>query len=152
MKEIICQECGAENPVGYLLCKKCGAKLHSSIEELKEQPVRDIIVDGPEPVIYGERKERKPLFRNPAIPWMILGFILVVVGLGVVILASAWTPDIYHPDMTEEESLKAYANELEEKATYIFYGGMIEFVGFLIFMISTIYGVSWNVKRLHVHE
>ncbi len=146
----VCPVCGAKvsdlalRQPQYSFCPNCGNNYPDWIEYDSKNKY----------LILNSTKDDKTVNHdktsNPAIEWMMIGCFLVLVGLIVIILASVWTPDIYHPDMTEEESLKAYANELEEKATYVFYGGVIEIIGFLIFMPATIWGVSWNAERANI--
>lgn len=83
---------------------------------------------------------------NPAIPWMIIGFILVIIGL--FILLSASSPQLPSQDEhISSEDWEDYADEVENYAGIVRVGSIIELLGLLIFMPATIWGVSWNAKK-----
>ena len=150
MKEIICQECGAENPAGYSVCKKCEADLSDLFTDYKRRTKQEER-ERKEERMERKREEIRATTHNPAIPWMILGFILVIIGLFMMTTAIASPPQ--QPTAYEYGyDWEHYADEVQSNSDVIFWGGMIELIGFLIFMPATIWGVSWNVKRLHVHE
>lgn len=90
-------------------------------------------------------KQRK----NPAIKWMIAGLILFLIGY-FLLLGSITYP--VPPSEYSEESWEEYQNELEVSQGATYFWGIISFIGFLVFAISTIYGISWNGSWVHYHQ
>lgn len=89
------------------------------------------------------RREGVGARSNPAIPWMIIGFVLVVIGLFLLLSASSPQP----PSGMQAEDWENYADEVENYAGVVRMGSIIELLGLLIFMSATIWGVSWNAKK-----
>lgn len=91
---------------------------------------------------------REKIGYNPAIPWMSVGFILVIIGLFIIIATSMSPPQ--PPSGMQAEDWENYADEMQTYADYIKYGGIIELIGLVLFMSATIYGVSWNADNIRM--
>jgi len=124
MEKKICSKCGAENPGGNLLCKNCGEELYRPRVEREEE----------------EQETIRRIKSNPAIPWMSIGCILVIVGLGLSI--------VIQPPSGEYTTTTA--KEWETYADFLKYCSIINIIGLLLFMVATIYGMSWNADAIRM--
>ncbi len=83
---------------------------------------------------------------------MVTGLILVILGFCIVILASMSPPQPPNGgDMTIED-WENYTSEMQSYADILLWGSVIEFMGLLFFMVTTICGVAWNEKKLSANS
>ena len=140
--------------------EEMGERGHKEKEERKERD-EYLIINKPEYVKGNTHNEREREERewkdgewekahpeNPAIPWMILGFILVIIGLFIITATSMSVPQ--PPSGTQAKDWENYADDLQTYANNLKYGSVIEIIGLLIFMLAAIYGVSVNADSIRM--